>query len=96
MNNYFTSLKLAVALKVRGIAVCGTMKLNRRDLPKLLVDMKQEFARDIPCGVLTAVVQDDVLLVAWQDTNLVLGLTIEYGVQGSQAVFLLQQVYGRD
>lgn len=56
MNNYFTSLKLAMALKVRGIAVCGTMKLNRRDLSKLLVDMKQEFARDIPCGVLTAVV----------------------------------------
>ncbi len=60
--------------------MCGTIKLNRRDLPKLLVDMKQEFARDIPYGVLTAVVQDNILLVAWQDKNLVLGLTIEYRV----------------
>ena len=48
MDNYFTCLELAVALRDRGIAVCGTMKPSRRDLPKLLVEIKQDFARDIP------------------------------------------------
>ena len=81
MDNYFTCPELAVALRGRGIAVCGTMKPSRRDLPKLLVEMKKEFAKDIPYGVLAAVVQDDVLMVAWQDNNLVLGLTTAYGVR---------------
>ena len=81
MDNYFTCLELAVALRDRGIAVCGTMKPTRRDLPNLLVEMKQEFVRDIPYGVLAAIVQNNVLLVAWQDNNLVLGLTTVYGVR---------------
>ena len=81
MDNYFTYPELAVALRGRRIAVCGTMKPSRKDLPELLVEMKQEFARDIPYAVLAAVVQDDVLLVAWQDNNLVLGLTTAYGVR---------------
>ena len=81
MDNYFTTPELAEALMKRGIAVCGTMKLNRRDLPKLLVEMKQVFARDIPYGVLAAVVQNNVLMVAWQDNNLVLGLTTAYGIR---------------
>ena len=42
--------------------------------------MKKKFAKDIPWGVLAAVVQKDILLVAWQDNNLVLGLTTAYGV----------------
>ena len=40
MNNYFTCLKLVVALRDQGITVCGTMKPNRRDLPELLIKMK--------------------------------------------------------
>lgn len=81
MDNYFTCLELAVALRDQGIAVCGTMKPNRRDLPELLIKMKQEYAKDIPYGVLAAVVQNNILLIAWQDNNLVLGLTTAYGVR---------------
>ena len=81
MDNYFTCPELAVALRDRGIAVCGTMKPGRKDLPDLLVEMKKEYAKDIPYGVLAAVVQNDVLMVAWQDNNLVLGLTTAYGVR---------------
>ncbi len=81
MDNYFTEPKLAVKLKARGIAVCETMKHNRTDLPELLVEMKKLFAKDIPYGVLAAVVQNDVLHVAWQDNNLVLALTTAYGVR---------------
>ena len=43
--------------------------------------MKQVFVRDIPYGVLVAIVQQDVLHVVWQDNNLVLGLTTVYGVR---------------
>lgn len=81
MDNYFSDPQLAVALKAKRIAVCGIMKSSRKDLPKLLVEMKQEFAKDIPYGTLAAMVQDGVLLVAWQDNNLVLGLTTAYGVR---------------
>lgn len=81
MDNYFTCPELAVALRDRRIAVCGTMKPSRRDLPKLLVETKQKFAKDILYGVLAAMVQNGVLLVAWQDNNLVLGLTTAYGVR---------------
>ncbi|KAF6240901.1 hypothetical protein HO173_000693 [Letharia columbiana] len=81
MDNYFTEPKLASKLKALRIAVCGTMKPNRTDLPELLVEMKQRFAKDIPYGTLAAVVQDDILMVAWQDNNLVLALTTAYGVR---------------
>ena len=64
MNNYFSDIKLAVALKDRRIAVCGTLKQNRGDLPKLLVDIKKDFSKDIPYGVLAAMVQNDILLIA--------------------------------
>lgn len=80
-DNYFTEPKLAGRLKDKGIAICGTMKPNRPDLPELLVEMKKLFSKDIPYGVLAAVVQDDILFVAWQDNNLVLALTTAYGVR---------------
>ena len=64
IDNYFTELKLAGNLKAKRITVCGTMKPNRLDLPELLVEMKKLFSKDIPYGVLTIVVQDDILFVA--------------------------------
>lgn len=84
INNYFTYIELAVTLKDRGITICGTIKPTRRDLPLLLIKMKQKYAKDIPYGVLAAVVQDDVLIVAWQDNNLVLRLTTAYSVREIQ------------
>ena len=42
----------------------GTMKPNRLDLLELLMEMKKLFSKDIPYGVLTIVVQDDILFVA--------------------------------
>ena len=80
MDNYSSDPKLAVVLRARRIAVGGTMKPNRGDLTRLLVGMKTEFAKDILYGVLAAVVQNDVLLVAWQDRNLILELTTAYDV----------------
>ena len=41
---------------------------------------KVVFAKDVLYGVLAAVVQNDVLHVAWQDNNLVLALTTSYSV----------------
>ena len=64
IDNYFTELKLAGNLKAKRITVYRTMKPNRPDLPELLVEMKKLFSKDIPYGVLTVVVQDDILFVA--------------------------------
>ena len=64
IDNYFTELKLTRNLKAKRIAVCGTMKPNRLDLLELLIEMKKLFSKDIPYGVLTIVVQDDILFVA--------------------------------
>ena len=43
--------------------------------------MKQRFTKDIPYGTLTAVVQDNILMIAWQNNNLILALTTAYGVR---------------
>ena len=56
IDNYFTTPELAEALMKRGIAVYRTIKSNRRDLPKLLMKIKQVFTRDISYGVLATVI----------------------------------------
>ena len=81
IDNYFTCPELAMALRGRRITVYGTIKPERKDLPELLVQMKTEFAKDIPYRVLAAVIQKDVLQVAWQDNNLILGLTTAYSIR---------------
>ena len=55
INNYFTELRLAIALKVRRIAVYRTIKHSRTDLPELLIEMKTIFAKDISYETLTTV-----------------------------------------
>ena len=64
INNYFTESKLIIALKARGIAVCEIIKYNRSDLPKLLMNIKKEFAKNILYKVLAAVAQDNILIIA--------------------------------
>ena len=64
IDNYFICPKLNITLKERGIAICETIKPDRRDLLKLLIEIKQEFIKNIPYNILTAVIQNNVLLVA--------------------------------
>ena len=40
INNYFTCIELALALRDRGITIYKTIKPNRKDLPKLLIKIK--------------------------------------------------------
>ena len=40
INNYFNNLKLIIILKVKKIAMCEIIKLNRKNLLNLLVKMK--------------------------------------------------------
>ena len=81
INNYFTYIELALALRDRGITIYKTIKPGRKDLLKLLIKIKQQFARDIPHGVLAVIIQKDVLLVAWQNNNLILDLITAYRVK---------------
>ena len=55
MNNYFTESRLVVVLKVRRIAVYGTMKHSWTDLLELLVEMKTVFVKNISYGTLAVV-----------------------------------------
>ena len=43
--------------------------------------MKQKFFKDISYDVLVAMIQDDVLLIAWQNNNLVLEMITAYDVR---------------
>ena len=79
-KQYWPLLSIAIVLSASWSTVRQCWNSCIQDLPELLMDMKKNFAKDIPWGVLAAVAQKDVLLVAWQDNNLVLGLTTAYGV----------------
>lgn len=81
MDNYFSESKIAKKLMAVKIAICETMKPNRTNIPELLVKMKQAYAKNISYGILAAMIQNDVLMIAWQDNNLVLTLTTAYDVK---------------
>ena len=80
INNYFSESKIAKKLKPRGIIVYETIKSNRLDLSKLLVKIKKNFSKNISYEVLTEVIQNNILLVIWQDNTLVLKLITAYNV----------------
>ena len=81
INNYFIEPKLTKALKAKRIAIYGTIKPNRTDLSELLMKMKKIFFKNIPYEVLAAVIQNDILFMAWQDNNLVLALITTYSIR---------------
>ena len=56
------------------------MKYNRLDLSKLLINIKKEFVKDILYRVLAVIIQNNILIVAWQDNNLILELITVYSV----------------
>ena len=82
LDNYFTTLPLALYLKNLGIAVTGTAK-GDPDWPILLMEMKNTWRTQIPGNFHAAIVQNEVLCSAWQDNNMVLALTTAYSARNS-------------
>ena len=56
INNYFIYPKLIVILRDKRITICEIIKSNRRNLPKLLIKIKQEFIKNISYDVLIIII----------------------------------------
>ncbi|KAM4536507.1 piggyBac transposable element-derived protein 4-like isoform 1-T2 [Odontesthes bonariensis] len=72
MDNFYTSVPLLVDLNVRGVGACGTVRANRRGLPKNKELSKQAgMARN----QYRVAQQDKLTLCVWQDTKAVMVLS---------------------
>lgn len=76
LNNYFTSIDLFKMLRDIHIGACGTTQTTSSgtDFPILLKKLK-DLSSHIPYHKVCAIPVNDVLCFAWQDNNIVLGLT---------------------
>lgn len=75
MDNYFTSVPLFKELYDLGYGACGTARPNTCGIPKILMELRNHHPKSFSWGTLFAVPQQEVLCLAWQDNNLVLGLS---------------------
>jgi hypothetical protein len=73
MDNYFTSVALFQELRNLGCGACGTAR-PKSGIPPILVELK-DHVRAIPWGSLFVSARDNVLCLAWQDNNVVFGLS---------------------
>jgi hypothetical protein len=73
MDNYFNLVALFNHLYNRQYGACGTAR-PISSLPPLLQELR-EHAKDLPWGTLYALPVLNVLCLAWQDNNIVLGLS---------------------
>jgi hypothetical protein len=73
MNSYFNSVALFNHLYDRRYGACGTARPTS-GLPSLLQELR-DHAKGLPWGTLYALPVSNVLCLAWQDNNIVLGLS---------------------
>jgi hypothetical protein len=74
MDNYFTSVPLFVELQACKFGVVGTTRPHKA-FPDSLSTIKKRFAKKLPWNTLLAAMEQDILCLAWQDNNIVLGLS---------------------
>ena len=70
MDNFFTNVKLYMALKELGIGACGTAK-NGSGFPPELLTFREILAKKKDWGMKAYSTVEDVLCLAWQDNNTV-------------------------
>ena len=74
MNNYFTLIPLFTELQACKFGTVGTTRLHKQ-FPSELSIIKKRFAKKLEWNTLLAAVVNDILCLAWQDNNIVLGLS---------------------
>jgi hypothetical protein len=74
LDNYFTSVPLFAELRACNFGAVGTTRTHP-EFPHLLAELKNRFAKKLEWNALFAVVVCGVLCLAWQDNNIVLGLS---------------------
>ena len=72
MDNFYTGVPLMVDLKNRGVQACGTVRANRKGLPKSKDLTKQAGMNRHQFKVAQ---QDDLTFCIWQDTKAVMVLS---------------------
>jgi hypothetical protein len=74
MDNYFTSIPLFAELQACKFGAVGTTRPHKQ-FPSELSIIKKRFAKRLEWNTLLAAVVNDILCLAWQDNNIVLGLS---------------------
>jgi hypothetical protein len=74
MDNYFTLVPLFVELQACKFGVVGTTRPYKA-FPASLSTIKKRFAKKLSWNTLVAAVEQDILCLAWQDNNIILGLS---------------------
>jgi hypothetical protein len=74
MDNYFTSIPLFTELQACKFGAVGTTRPHKQ-FPSELSIIKKRFAKRLEWNTLLAAVVNDILCLAWQDNNIVLGLS---------------------
>ena len=74
LDNYFTSVPLFSELRACKFGVVGTTR-PYAEFPQALSEIKNRFATKLEWNTLLAAVVKDILCLAWQDNNIVLGLS---------------------
>jgi transposase IS4-like protein len=73
MDNYFTSVPLFSSLRQKAYGAVGTTRAHAA-FPKELAQLKANIIK-LEWNTLFAQVVDNTLCIAWQDNNIVLGLS---------------------
>jgi Transposase IS4 len=89
LDNYFTSIPLFSELRACNFRAVGTTRPHK-EFPKELIALKTRFATKLEHNTLVATVVDNVLCFAWQDNNIVLGLSNIHTVN-TTANFILSE-----
>ena len=74
MDNYFTSIPLFTELWACKFGAVDTTR-PYKEFPKELSEIKNRFTTKLAWNTHLAAVVEDTLCIAWQDNNIVLGLT---------------------
>lgn len=74
LDNYFISVPLFVELRACNFGAVSTTR-PYKEFPQYLAELKNRFASKLEWNTLLAAVVQGILCLAWQDNNIVLGLS---------------------
>jgi hypothetical protein len=79
LDNLFLNVNVAHSLLKIGIGVMGTTRKNLGGFPRVLLEIK-EINKALVYGGSLAVIEGETLCFAWQDNNVVLGMTTAFSL----------------
>jgi Transposase IS4 len=79
LDNLFLNLAVAQALLFLDVGVMGTTRKNSKNFPEDLLQIK-DLNQALLYGGSLAIIKEGVLCFAWQDNNVVLGITTAFSL----------------